>query len=107
MARQLPLGVLISGSGTNLQGIIDAIEAKRLDAVIRVVISNREDAFGLVRAKKHNIPTEIVDHRKFPSREAYDQALIDILEARQGGVVVLAGFLRLLFPGFVEAVSTR
>ncbi|MBI2992038.1 MAG: phosphoribosylglycinamide formyltransferase, partial [Deltaproteobacteria bacterium] len=53
MARELPIGVLISGSGTNLQAIIDAIEAKRLDAVIRVVISNREEAFGLVRAKKH------------------------------------------------------
>ncbi len=107
MARQLPLGVLISGSGTNLQAIIDAIEAKRLDAVIRVVISNREDAFGLVRAKKHNIPTEIVDHRKFSSREAYDQALIDILEARQVELVVLAGFMRLLSPVLVKAFSNR
>ena len=107
MARQLPLGVLISGSGTNLQAIIDAIEAKRLDAVIRVVISNREDAFGLVRAKKHNIPTEIVDHRKFSSREAYDQALIDILEARQVELVVLAGFMRLLSPVLVQAFSNR
>src|SRR3972149_8840308 len=105
MARQLPLGVLISGSGPDPQAIIDAIEAKRLDAVIRVVISNREDAFGLVRAKKHNIPTEIVDHRKFPSREAYDQALIDILEARQVELVVLAGFMRLLSPVLVQGFS--
>ena len=107
MARELPIGVLISGSGTNLQAIIDAIEAKRLDAVIRVVISNREEAFGLVRAKKHNIPTEIVDHRKFSSREAYDQALIDILEARQVELVVLAGFMRLLSPVLVKAFSNR
>ena len=68
MARKVPLGVLISGNGSNLQAIIDAIEQKRLDAVIRVVISNREDAHGLVRAQKHGVPTEIVDHGKFPSR---------------------------------------
>src|SRR3990172_2336089 len=91
MARQLPLGVLISGSGTNLQAIINAIEAKQLDAVIRVVISNREDAYGLVRAKKHTIPTEVLDHRKFPSRETYDQALIEILEKHQVELVILAG----------------
>ena len=107
MARQLPLGVLISGSGSNLQAIIDAIEAKRLDAVIQVVISNREDAFGLVRARKHNIPTEIVDHRKFPSREAYDQALVEILQERQAELVILAGFMRLLSPVFVRAYSNH
>ena len=82
MARELPLGVLISGNGSNLQAIIDAIEEERLDAVIRVVVSNREEAFGLARARKHNIPTEVLDHRKFSSREAYDQALVDILKAR-------------------------
>lgn len=107
MARQLPLGVLISGSGTNLQAIINAVEAKQLDAVIRVVISNREDAYGLVRAKKHTIPTEVLDHRKFPSREAYDQALIEILEKHQVELVILAGFMRLLSPVLVKAFSNR
>ncbi len=107
MARELPLGVLISGSGTNLQAIIDAIEAKRLDAVIRVVISNREDAFGLVRAKRHNLPTELLDHKKFPSREAYDQALVEVLHNRQVELVILAGFMRLLSPVFVKAFSNR
>ena len=107
MARQLPIGVLISGSGTNLQVIIDAIEEKRLDAAIRVVISNREDAFGLARAGKHSIPTAVVDHRKFPGREAYDQALIEILQARQVELVVLAGFMRLLSPLFVKSFSNR
>src|SRR3989338_5129352 len=102
MARQLPLGVLISGNGSNLQAIIDAIEEKRLDAVIRVVISNREDAYGLVRARKHNIPTEILDHRKFFSREAYDQALVDLLQRRQAELVILAGFMRLLSPVLVQ-----
>ncbi len=107
MARQLPLGVLISGSGSNLQAIIDAIEEKRLDAVIRVVISNREDAFGLVRARKHNIPTEVLDHRKFSSREAYDEALVEILQRQQVELVILAGFMRLLSPVFVKSYSNR
>ncbi|MGH7775426.1 MAG: phosphoribosylglycinamide formyltransferase [Candidatus Binatia bacterium] len=107
MARQVPLGVLISGSGTNLQAILDAVEEKRLDAVIRVVISNREDAYGLVRARKHHIPTEVVDHRKFTTREAYDQTLIDILQARQVELVILAGFMRLLSPLFVRTFSNR
>lgn len=99
--------MLISGSGTNLQAIIDAVEEKRLDALVRVVISNREDAFGLARARRHNIPTEVVDHRKFVTREAYDQALIDILKARQVELVVLAGFMRLLSPLFVKTFSNR
>jgi phosphoribosylglycinamide formyltransferase-1 len=107
MAREVPLGVLISGSGTNLQAIIDAIEGKRLDASIRVVISNRGGAQGLVRAKNHSIPTEVVDHQKFPSREAYDQSLIDILNTRQVELVILAGFMRLLSPIFVKAFSNR
>ena len=99
--------MLISGSGTNLQAIIDAIEEKRLDAVIRVVISNREDAFGLARASKHHILTEVLDHRKFSSREAYDEALVGILQRRQVELVILAGFMRLLSPVFVKAFSNR
>lgn len=107
MARQVPIGVLISGSGTNLQAIIDAIEAKRLDAVIQVVISNKEDAFGLVRAKQHGIPTEVVDHRNFSTREAFDQAVIEILQSRQVELLILAGFMRLLSPVLVRAFSNR
>ena len=107
MAGQVPLGLLISGSGTNLQTIIDAIEEKRLDAVIRVVVSNREDAFGLVRARKHHVPTEVLDHQKFSTREAYDQALIEILQAREVELVILAGFMRLLSPIFVKTFSNR
>ena len=107
MARQVLLGVLISGQGTNLQAIIDAIEARRLDAVIRIVISNRPEAYGLVRARKHGIPTEVVDHQKFPTREAYDQALIEILHARGVELVVLAGFMRLLSPLFVRSFPNR
>ncbi len=107
MARKIPLGILISGNGSNFQAIIDAIEKKRLDAEVRVVVSNREDAYGLVRAQKHGVPTEIVDHRKFPSREAFDQHLIERFKDRQVELVVLAGFMRLLSANFVHAYSNR
>ena len=107
MARQVPIGVLVSGSGTNLQAIIDQIEAKRLDAKIEVVLSNKADAYGLVRAKNHGIATEVLDHKRFASREAYDQAVVDILRARGVELVVLAGFMRLLSPVFVKSYSNR
>jgi phosphoribosylglycinamide formyltransferase 1 len=107
MRRQVPIGVLISGSGTNLQSIIDAIEGKELEAKIQVVLSNRADAYGLVRAKKHGIPVELLDHKRFVNREAFDQAVVDILRAREVELVVLAGFMRLLSPVFVSAYSNR
>jgi len=107
MARKIPLGILISGNGSNFQAIIDAIEKKRLDAEVRVVVSNREDAYGLVRAQKHGVPTEIVDHHKFPSRVAFDQHLIERFKDRQVELVVLAGFMRLLSADFVHAFSNR
>ncbi len=107
MARQVPIGVLISGSGTNLQAIIDAIEAGKLDAKIEVVLSNKGDAHGLVRARKHGIAVEVLDHKAFSSREAYDQAVVDRLRSRGVELVVLAGFMRLLSPVFIKAYSNR
>jgi phosphoribosylglycinamide formyltransferase-1 len=107
MARQIPIGVLISGSGTNLQSIIDAIEAKTLDARIEMVLSNKVDAYGLVRAQNHGIHTEVLDHKAFASRETYDQAVVDLLRSRSVELVVLAGFMRLLSPVFVTAYSNR
>ena len=107
MARQLPIGVLISGGGTNLQAIIDAIEAKRLDAAIKLVLSNKVDAYGLVRAKNHGIATEILDHKIYSSRETYDEAVVDLLRAHGVELVVLACFMRLLSPVFVKAYSNR
>ena len=107
MAQKVPLGILISGNGSNLQAIIDAIEKKQLDAEVRVVISNREEAYGLVRAQQHGVPTEIVDHGKFPSREAFDQHLIERFQVQQVELVVLAGFMRLLSADFVHAFSNR
>jgi len=107
MARQVPIAVLLSGGGTNLQAIIDAIEAKKLDAKIELVLSNKADAFGLVRAQNHGIPTEVLAHQTYPSREAYDQAVVDRLRGRGVELVVLAGFMRLLSPVFIKAYSNR
>jgi len=107
VTRQLPIGVLISGSGTNLQAIVDAIAAKRLDASIEIVLSNREDAYGLVRAQNHGLATVVLDHKKFSSREAFDEAVVEILRGRGVELVVLAGFMRLLSPVFIKAYSNR
>jgi phosphoribosylglycinamide formyltransferase-1 len=107
MPRQLPIGVLISGSGTNLQSIIDAVEAEQLDAKIKIVLSNRADAYGLVRARNHNLAVEVLDHKTFPTREAFDQRVVDILRAHGVELVILAGFMRLLSPVFVKAYSNQ
>jgi phosphoribosylglycinamide formyltransferase-1 len=107
MARKLPIAVLISGGGTNLQSIIEAIEAGTLDARIEIVLSNRADAYGLARAKSHGLRTEVLDHKQFPTREAFDLAVVEILRARDVELVVLAGFMRLLSPVFVKAYSNR
>ena len=107
VAKQVPIGVLISGTGTNLQAIIDAIESGKLDAKIEVVLSNKADAYGLVRARNHHIPTEVLNHKNFPSRETYDEAVVALLRERRVELVVLAGFMRLLSAVFVKAYSNR
>jgi phosphoribosylglycinamide formyltransferase 1 len=107
MAREISLGVLISGNGTNLQSIIDAIEGRRLDARIELVLSNNAQAQGLSRAKKHNIRTAVIDHKAFASREAYDEKMIELLQNHGVELVVLAGFMRLLSPLFVKTYSNR
>ena len=97
------LGVLISGRGSNLQSIIDAIASGRLDATIAVVISNRPDAAGLARARAVGIETVVSEHKAWPTRAEYDAALAATLRAHQVDLVCLAGFMRLLGAGFVEA----
>jgi phosphoribosylglycinamide formyltransferase-1 len=101
------LGVLISGRGSNLQAIIDAIRDGRLDAEIVVVISNRAEAPGLARAEAARIETVVLRHTDFASREDYDRALVRELRARRVGLVCLAGFMRLLSPVFLEAFPNR
>jgi phosphoribosylglycinamide formyltransferase 1 len=101
------LGVLISGEGTNLQAIIDAIASGDLKAEIRIVISNRAAAHGLDRASHRGIPTEVIDHRRFPSRQDFDQALVATLKAHEVELVVCAGFMRLLSPVMTRAFPDR
>ena len=104
---QRDIGVLISGRGSNLQAIIDAVRDARLDARIAVVISNRADAYGLERARQAGIETLVRDHKGWPSREAYETVLVEDLRARGVQLVCLAGFMRLLGPTFVDAFPSR
>ncbi len=102
------LGVLVSGGGTNLQAIIDAVEAGRLPGVeIAVVASNRPGAGALARAERHRIPTLTLDHRSHPDRDSFDQALARELEERRVELVVLAGFMRVLGPSFLRRFPGR
>jgi phosphoribosylglycinamide formyltransferase-1 len=102
MSSPLPIGVLISGSGTNLQAIIDAIERHELRAAIRVVISNRSDAYGLVRAQKHGLAAVVINHKEFSSREAFERELVKTLHVHGVELVVLAGFMRVLTSSFIR-----
>src|SRR5262249_42656209 len=90
------LGVLISGRGSNLQALIEAIAARRLDASIAVVISNREEAAGLERARAAGIEALCLSHRGWSTRDDYDRAMVKELRARNVGLVCLAGFMRLI-----------
>jgi phosphoribosylglycinamide formyltransferase-1 len=99
--------VLISGEGTNLQAIIDAIERRELKAEIRVVISNRKNAHGLERAERHGILAEYIDHRRFGTREDFDRALAESLHSREVELVACAGFMRLLSPVMLREFPGR
>ena len=107
MPDPLALGVLLSGSGTNLQALIDAIAAGRLHARIAVVISNVPGAPGLERARAHGLTAVVVGHREAPSREAYDARLVEVLRAHGVALVVLAGFMRLVSPVLLNAYPAR
>jgi phosphoribosylglycinamide formyltransferase-1 len=101
------LVVLISGSGSNLQAIIDAVENNDIDAEIKVVISNTATAFGLQRASKANIKTCIVNHKEFPDRESFDRAMMQIIDPLQPDLVILAGFMRILSDVFIDHYQHR
>jgi phosphoribosylglycinamide formyltransferase-1 len=94
--------VLISGNGSNLQALIDACAGHKMPAEIIQVISNRADAFGLQRAQKAGIPTAVLDHKTFSDRAAFDTALADLISQSQPDWIVLAGFMRILTPEFVQ-----
>lgn len=101
------LGVLISGRGSNLKALIDAIQESRLDASIAVVISNRADAPGLEHGRRAGLETLVIPHQGYATREAYDRVLIQALQDRGVALVCLAGFMRLLSPVFVDAFPGR
>jgi phosphoribosylglycinamide formyltransferase-1 len=99
--------VLISGNGSNLQAIIDEIKGGRLNAKISGVISNRPNAYGLERAKEAGIEAVCLDHTDFDTRESYDEALKAQIDAFGADCVVLAGFMRILTPEFVDSFAGK
>lgn len=106
-ASPLPVVVLISGRGSNLQAIIDSVAANELPVEIRAVISNRPDATGLQRAADAGIKTECIDHTNFDSRDAFDEKLKTCIDKYQPALVVLAGFMRILSSRFVQHYQGR
>ncbi len=101
------IGVLVSGSGTNLQSLIDHMEQGKLDAKIAIVISNKASAFALERAKKHNIATKVINHKDFETRELFDKEIARVLEEAGCKYVVLAGFMRVLTSWFIQNFRNR
>ena len=103
--------ILISGTGSNMAAIVEAARqqnwAQRLNARVAAVISNRPEARGLAFAQERGIATDVVDHRRFGSREAFDAALAQAVDAHRPALVALAGFMRILTPGFVGRYAGR
>lgn len=99
--------VLLSGTGGNLQAMIDSFQDSSSPARIRAVISNRADAYGLERARSAGIETRVLDHQAYEGREAFDTALIELIDSFAPHLVVLAGFMRILTPGFVRHYHGR
>lgn len=106
-AEKLRIVVLISGSGSNLQSIIDACASGTIGGEVVAVISNRADAYGLQRARRAGIPTEVLEHGAYPDRESFDQALAKQIDRYNPELVVLAGFMRILTSDFVRHYAGR
>lgn len=104
---RVPVGVLVSGSGTNLQALLDAAAEPDFPAQIAVVVSNRRDAFALERARRAEVPAVWLPHREYARREDYDAALVETLRAHGVEWVALAGFMRLVTPVFLDAFPHR
>jgi phosphoribosylglycinamide formyltransferase-1 len=107
MKNKLKIGVLVSGSGSNLQSIIDNIEKGLLDAVIMVVVSNNPHAYAIERAKKHQIPSVVMENKDYGSRDEFDGAMVNILKSYSVELVVMAGFMRVLSPVFLNSFHMK
>ncbi len=107
MEKKLPIAVFVSGRGTNLQSIIDAIEEGKLDAEIRLVVSNRSKAYALKRCEKHGIPYEVIPSKRFESPQKWGEALIEAVKRSGAELVVLAGFMKIVPTNFIEAFKNR
>lgn len=105
--KPVPIVALISGGGTNLQAIIDAVKARTIGGELRAVISNEPGAYGLERARKASIPTDVINHRNFDSRIAFDQALRSRVSGHNPDLIVMAGFMRILTEEFIDAFAGR
>jgi phosphoribosylglycinamide formyltransferase-1 len=107
MHKKVDIGVLVSGSGSNLQSLINHIESGKLDAEIKIVVSNNPDAYALERCRNHHIPFSVIEHRQYASREEFDRRLIDALNSVGTELVVMAGFMRILSSEFFKAFPLR
>jgi len=107
MTQRLPVVVLISGRGTNMRALADAAARSDIPIELRAVVSDRTDAAGLQLARERGIATQVLSPRDFPSRESFDRALADRIEALSPGLVVLAGYMRILSPEFVHRFAGR
>ena len=105
--RKLPIAVFVSGRGTNLQSIIDAIENGKLDAEIRLVVSNRSKAYALKRCEKHGIPYEVIPSKRYKTPEEWGEALIEAVKRSGAELIVLAGFMKIVPTNFIEAFENR
>lgn len=103
----LPVAVLISGGGSNLQALLDRARAGVLQADIRLVLSNKADAYGLERARACGVPTTVIPHGDYPDRAAFDQAMIAAIRAAGAEAVVMAGFMRMITPEFLRVFPGR
>lgn len=103
----LQLGILVSGTGSNLQAILDATAAGQLDARVRVVVSNKPEALALSRAERAGVPCAVLPHKTFPDRRSFDLALVETLRRHGVELVVLAGFMRVLSADFLDAFPRR
>ncbi len=101
------IGVLVSGSGTNLQAIIEAIEAGKIDGKICIVISDNPDAYAIKGAKKYNIETQYINYKEFNNREEYDKKIVSILKEKNCDLVVLAGYMKILTPYFINTYKNK